>query len=62
LTAYFALSLVIGFLATIACVMRKHHRQLDASVEASGPRDFAVRVSTVRYRHFCVHRIPPRVS
>jgi hypothetical protein len=40
----------------------KHHRRLDASVEASGPHDFAVRVGAVRYRHFRVHRIPPRVS
>jgi len=57
-TAYFVLSLVIG----LSC----HHRhadfaaQLDASVEASGPHDFAVRVGTVRYRHFRVHRIPPQ--
>jgi len=28
---------------TIAAVMREHDRQRDASVEASGPRDFAVR-------------------
>jgi hypothetical protein len=32
-----------GFLATVAGAMRKHHRQLDASVEASGPHAFAVR-------------------
>ena len=36
-------------------------RKLDASVEASGPHDFAVRFSAVRYRHVSVHRIPPRV-
>jgi hypothetical protein len=36
-------------------------RKLDASVEASGPHDFAVRFSAVRYRHLHVHRIPPRV-
>jgi len=36
-------------------------RKLDASVEASGPHDFAVRVSTVRQRCLRVHRIPPRV-
>jgi hypothetical protein len=35
--------------------------KLDAGVEASGPHDFAVRFSTVRYRHLHVHRIPPRV-
>jgi len=40
-TAYFALSLVIG----LSCHHRWQirNRQLDASVEASGPRDFAVR-------------------
>jgi hypothetical protein len=26
----------------------KHHHQLDASVEASGPHDFAVRIGAVR--------------
>jgi hypothetical protein len=35
--------------------------KLDASVEASGPHVFAVRVSAVRYRHIDVHRIPLRV-
>jgi len=35
--------------------------KLDASVEASGPHDFAVRVSTVRQRCLRVHRIPSRV-
>jgi hypothetical protein len=35
--------------------------RLDASVEASGPHDFAVRFSAVRQRHLHVHRIPPRV-
>jgi len=39
----------------------KNFRQLDASVEASGPHGFAVRVSAVRYRHLHVHRIPSRV-
>ena len=39
--------------------MRKHRHQLDASVEASGPHDFAVRVSarsSVALQR--VHRIP----
>jgi hypothetical protein len=36
-------------------------RKLDASVEASGPHDFAVRLGAVRYRHLRVHRILPRV-
>ncbi len=43
LTVSFALSLVTG----LSCHHRRrdasHHRQLDASVGASGPRDFAVR-------------------
>jgi hypothetical protein len=35
--------------------------RLDASVRASGPHDFAVRLSAVRQRHIRVHGIPPRV-
>jgi hypothetical protein len=35
--------------------------RLDASVEASGPHDFAVRFSAVRYRRIRVYRIPSRV-
>ncbi|SHH69008.1 hypothetical protein SAMN05443248_5704 [Bradyrhizobium erythrophlei] len=56
LTAYFALSPVIGFLVTVA--LRKMARapgraqhtsaRLDAGVEASGPHDFTVRISAVR--------------
>jgi hypothetical protein len=45
LTAYFVLSPAIGL------VCHRHlrvWRRLDAGVEASGPHDFAVRVSTVR--------------
>jgi hypothetical protein len=59
LTASFALSLATG----LSC----HHRladtsaKLDASVGASGPHDFSVRFSAVRYRRFHVHRIPSRV-
>jgi hypothetical protein len=48
LTACFELSPVIG----LSCHRRqrdaKHHRQLDASVEASGPHDFAVRFTRAR--------------
>jgi hypothetical protein len=40
----------------------KHHHQLDASIGASGPHDFAVRVSTVRQRHIGVHRSPHPTS
>jgi len=37
-------------------------RQLDASVGASGPHDFAVRnMRRSSYARRCVHRIPPRV-
>src|SRR5215472_7100347 len=41
----------------------KHHRQLDASVGAPGPYDFAVRKDIARPREdhasiLCVHRIP----
>jgi hypothetical protein len=36
--------------------------QLDASIGAPGPHDFAVRVSHVRLRDFRVHRIPPQRS
>ena len=32
-----------GFFAPVASAMRKHRRQLDTSVGASGPHDFAVR-------------------
>jgi hypothetical protein len=34
--------------------------RLDASIGASGPHDFAVRIRAVRRRHIRVHRIPPR--
>jgi hypothetical protein len=48
-TVSFVLSLVIGLFVTITGAMRKHRRQFDASVEASGPHDFAVReVNVIR--------------
>ena len=37
-------------------------RKLDASVGASGPHDFAVRVSTIRQTCIRVHRISCRVD
>jgi hypothetical protein len=43
LTVSFVLSLVIGLFVTITGAIRQHRHQLDASVEASGPHDFAVR-------------------
>jgi hypothetical protein len=42
--------------------MRKHRRQLDASVEASGPHDFTVRLENARPAQQDVHRIPHRRS
>jgi hypothetical protein len=47
LTAYFVLSRVIGFLATLA-PKKLASQELDASAAASGPHDFAVRFSIVR--------------
>src|SRR5580692_1477062 len=44
----YVLSPVIGLLTPS---LAKKLRQLDACVEASGPHDFAVRVSVVRQRH-----------
>jgi hypothetical protein len=41
-TAYFALSPVNGFLATVARKKLASH-ELDASIAAPGPHDFAVR-------------------
>jgi hypothetical protein len=56
LTVSFVLSPVIG----LSCHRRlaDTSARLDASVEASGPYDFAVRVSAVRQKRICVHRIP----
>jgi hypothetical protein len=41
--------------------LRGLRHKLDASVEASGPHDLAVRFSAARREHLRVHRIPPRV-
>ena len=60
LTTYSALSLVIGFLATIV-PEKLVSQELDASTEASGPHAFVVRVSTLRQRRLCVHRNPSLV-
>jgi hypothetical protein len=59
-TAYIALSRVTG----LSCHPRRRSclHQLDSSVGASGPHDFAVReMSTLVSRATRVHRIPPRV-
>jgi hypothetical protein len=53
LTVSFGLSPVIG----LSCHRRlAFTAKLDASVEASGPHDFAVRLSAVRQQH---HQRPP---
>ena len=57
LTVSFVLSPVIG----LFCHRRRRDtsRQLDASVEASGPHDFSVRkISALVSGATCVHRIP----
>ena len=48
LTASFVLSPVIGLSCHRPRRDAKHHRQVDASVEASGPHDLAVRLTRVR--------------
>jgi hypothetical protein len=59
LTAYFVLSPVIG----LSCHRRLADisARLDAGVEASGPHDFAVRISAIRQKRISVHRISSRV-
>jgi hypothetical protein len=37
-----------GFFVTVASAMRKHRRQLDASVEATRPRGFVIRERRIR--------------
>src|SRR5665213_2131262 len=54
-TVSFVLSPVTGFIATVIAEKRASQK-LDASIGASGPHDFAVRVSAVR------HRAPSRPS
>jgi hypothetical protein len=59
LTVSFELSLVIGLCCHHHRRDAKHHRQLDASVEASGPHDFAVRFPRASsWRAENVHRSP----
>ena len=59
LTVSFVLSPVIGLFChrRFADISAK----LDASVEASGPHDFAVRLSAIRQKRIHVHRISSRV-
>ena len=58
LTVSFVLSPVTG----LVCHRHQRFRKLDASVGASGPHDFAVRVSAIRQRRRRVHRIPRPTS
>jgi len=58
-TTYNVISPVIG----LCCHrrLRKCSSKLDASVEASEPHDFVVRLRAVRHQHVSVHRIPDHV-
>jgi hypothetical protein len=56
LTTYFVLSPATGLFCHRH--RRNYFRQLDASVGASGPHDFAVRACGARLRRYRVHRIP----
>jgi hypothetical protein len=58
--AYFVLSPVTGLFCHRR--LRNSFRKLDASVGASGPHDFAVRVGAVRRQPLRVHRIPRPTS
>jgi hypothetical protein len=50
LTVSFVISPAIGLYCHRHPRDAKHHRELDTSVEVSGPHDFAVRFSAVRPR------------
>jgi hypothetical protein len=58
LTVSFVLSSVIGLSCHCRQCNAKHCHQLDASVEVSGPHDFAVRHGAFRLARHNVHRIP----
>src|SRR5712664_2733672 len=60
LTAYSVLSPVTGLSCHRRCA--DNPAKLDASVGASGPHGFAVRVSTIRQARCRVHRIPHPTS
>ena len=57
-TTYSVLSPAIGLCVTVAGAMRKHCRQLHASVEALRPHGFVVRFMRARPSRQSVHRIP----
>jgi hypothetical protein len=50
-----------GDRALLSPSLRNTSAKLDTSVEASGPHDFAVRLSAIRQRRIRIHRIPFRV-
>ena len=58
LTAYFALP---GDRALLPPSFAENPADLNASVGASGPHDFAVRLKRIVSRAISVHRIPPHV-
>src|SRR5437870_4976548 len=58
-TVSFVLFPVTSLFDTVICASS---RRLGASIGASEPHDFAVRVSAIRQRRHRVHRIPPRVD
>jgi hypothetical protein len=60
-TAYIVLSSV-GPSSLSPSLRRKESTQLDASIGASGPHDFTVRIRAVRYRHIRVHCDPSQRS
>jgi hypothetical protein len=51
LTVYSVLSSKTGFVVSVASVKRQLHRQLDASIGASGPHGFTVRFQVARLAH-----------
>ena len=58
----FTVSFVLFPVTGLVCHRRlAFTAKLDASVGASEPHDFAVRLSAVRQKHHHVHRIPSRV-
>jgi hypothetical protein len=61
-TAYIVLSPARpGLFVTVVSVMRSIIANLTPAMGASGPHDFAVRLSAVRQKRIRVHRIPSHV-
>src|ERR1700730_8086508 len=62
-----AMALTVSFVLSPVTGLFCHRRlriapQLDASVGASGPHDFSVRINAARLRRYRVHRIPRPTS